>query len=513
MKKTRVRLSDLEKMSDEELRALANHTLKLKEANKARRVEYYYKNMHEGQVRMHKSTKRIRYIFAGNRQGKTSSGMIEFRALNMGDHPFKKCKVPIKSAIVLQDFENHCKNILEPKIKEWIDPKEIVGMERHQLGALKRIKWRSGSITDVYSHDQSLKVFEGSDYDLVWFDEPPPRKIWVAMWRACTDRGGSMYLTGTPLTSPWLYHEAMRIKDGNDPIAEMITYAAYSNASNIGDGDKELGMKRLEELASQYSNEERVARIEGGFVQLQGLIFKDWNQRHHLIKPFPIPHNWPIYESIDPHPHKPAAVAWIAVAPNGSKILIRAMYFEGVLDEIANQIILARQTLLDVKDGMKPYIVKTVIDNASSVPLWQRSNTDPTSRRVSVKQELENMIGPSSGGPRVEVAPKNVAGKIDLFKRWLHVKEREGRERPEFFVFDNEDAENFVKEIEGYVWDRKRSSDGDELKTRPVKKNDDLLDAVMQIALILGESQGHSNEVVEWASGFETYGVRGRRFK
>ena len=509
--KIKIKKSELAKLTDEQLRALANQTLKLKEANKARKIQMYFENAHAGQIQMHKSTKRIRYIFAGNRQGKTTSGIVELRCLCMGDHPYKKTKVPIKSAVVLQDFENHCKNVIEPKFKEWIDKKEIVKIERHQLGALKRITWSSGSTTDFYSADQNLKVFEGSDFDVVWVDEPCGRKIWVALWRGCTDRGGIMYLTGTPLTSPWLYKEAMRVRDNGDPLAEVIQYKAFSNAKNIGEGDKELGMKRLEELASQYSAEERVARIEGGFVQLQGLIFKDWSQPVHVRDSFPIPHNWPIYESIDPHPHKPWAVAYIAQAPNGAKILLRACYFDGVLDEIANQILLARSTLLDIKDGMRPNIVASVIDNASSVPTWQRSHTDPTARRISVKEELENMIGPRSGGPRIRVAPKNVAQKIDLFKRWLHVQDRGGAQRPDFYVFQNEDSDNFIGEIEGYVWDRKRTPDGDELKTKPRKKDDDLLDAVMQVALILGESSAGEADIIELAQGFETYGIRGRQ--
>jgi hypothetical protein len=73
-------------------------------------------------------------------------------------------------------------------------------------------------------------------------------------------------------------------------------------------------------------------------------------------------------------------------------------------------------------------------------------------------------------------------------KRWLHVKERGKKQRPDFFVFDTADNEGFIKEIENYVWDRYRNRQRDnELKPHPVKKNDDLLDSVMQVCITLGD--------------------------
>lgn len=504
-----LKLSELAKLSQEELVSLANQALQIKESRRAKRQDIYLKNAHEGQIEGHKDNHRILYIFAPNRMGKSSFGINEFAWSNIGNHPYRKCRVPIKSAIVLQDFENHCKNVIEAKFKEWVDPSQVLKVEKNQAQAMKKIFWKSGSVTDIYSHDQDLKVFESSDYDLVWFDEPPPRRIWTALWRSCTDRGGRMYLTGTPLASPWLYKEYNRVKNGSDPICRALLFKPYSNVKNLGEGNEALGRQRIDEWASQYTDEEKEARVNGGFIQLKGLVFKNWDQSKHLIKQFPIPPHWPIWESIDPHPHKAWAVTWTAIAPNGSKILLRACYFEGVIDDIANQILLARESLLEIKDGLRPKIVKCVIDNAASVPLWSKSHVDPTNRRVSVREELEKYIGPQAGGPRVTVAPKNVSSKIAIFQRWLQPRNRNGVIRPDFYVFSNEDAENFIDEIEGYVWDRKRKIDDNELKDKPVKKDDDILDTIMQVALILGDQDFQSEpEVIKLAAGFETYGIR-----
>ena len=149
----------------------------------------------------------------------------------------------------MQDFENAAKNILEVKLNEWCPKGEIEKLERNQIGAIRKIYFRNGSTIDVLSHDQDIKVFEGSDYDFAHFDEPPPRKIYTAVWRGLTDRGGIMFVTATPLSSPWMYNEYMKAVEG-DPLRWFVFVQTKDNAKNIGEGDVELGLKRIDEFAS-----------------------------------------------------------------------------------------------------------------------------------------------------------------------------------------------------------------------------------------------------------------------
>ena len=498
-------LRELESKSRDELLAIAQQVTQLQKAKKQRRLESYLETVNSIQLIFHKDANRIRLLIGGNRIGKSTCGTVELAWWNLGIHPFRKTKVPIKSAVVLQDFENHAKNVFEPKLKEWVPEHHIKKIERHQGGAIKKIIWSTGSTTDVYSHDQEMKVFEGSDYDLVYFDEPPPLNIFNAMWRSCTDRGGHMYMTGTPLASPWLYEKYQKVKSNPDGITSFIEGNTYVNAKNVGEGDEELGKKRIREMASQYSEEEQISRIGGGFIQLSGLIFKNWDRKLHVIDSFPWPHDWPIWESIDPHSQKDWAVSWIGLAQNGAKVLIHSEYIGGVVDEIANQILLIRHNL-GIKNNLSAKISRCLIDNAASVPLWQRSHTDITARRLSLREELENLIGPKAGGLRIEVCPKNVAQKIDIFKRWLHVKDRNGINRPDFFVFNKPENEGFIFEIENYVWDRYKNKNQEGLKAKPFKKNDDLLDTIMQVCLILKDGEDVMTEPMSAVGSFSTYG-------
>lgn len=474
---TKIKLSQLKSLPKEELLAIVNQTMKLKESKKSKTVEYYLENANDGQLSFHKAKHRIRLMFSGNRGGKSTAGCVETIMRAQGTHPFHKIRTPRKQLVVAMDFENHVKNTLEGKFQQWAPTGSIQRVEKNQNGAWKRIYWANGSTTDFASQDQDLKVFEGSDYDDCWVDEPCTQQIYNAIWRGLTDRGGSLWLTGTPITQPWLYNKLWLPAQNGSELIWAIAYSTELNATNIGEGDKELGLKRIGEFTSQLSDDEKAARLDGKFLQMQGLIFKEWNRAKHIIPSFHWPANWPIYESIDPHPQKPWAISWIGIAENGSAILLRSGLYEGVIETIAEQILIEREQL-EIQNDRKPRILHTIIDNYASVPMMQRSNTDPTAKRKSVRDELEAYIGP----PRVIVAPKNVRSKIELFRSMLHIGEED---ECKFYCFDIPENERFIYEIENYVWDTKRGGLMNGLKDTPRKIDDDILDSIMQVVLTL----------------------------
>lgn len=511
--KIRISRKQLEAMDQEQLFKFTNELQRLSAANANKRLDYYLENAHDAQMQFHKAPHRWRAFLAGNRVGKSLAGTVELIWRCLGIHPFQKCSVPIKCCVIAQDFENHVKNILEPKLLEWAPPGSIKKIERHQSGALKRVFWTTGSIIDYYSHDQDIKVFEGSDYDVAWADEPPPKKIHDAVWRGLTDRGGVLFITGTPLTEPWLYQEWQKSQNDPDGIRWSIFVDSYINAKNLGQGDEALGRKRVDEMAAMYDEDEREARINGKFIQLRGLVFKSWDRKLHLLDPFEWPREWPIIETIDPHPRKPWAIGWIGLAPNGARILLKSSKIEGVVDEVASEMILCRQNL-NIELNVRPRLTRCIIDNYASAPLMSRSNTDPTARRVSIREELNNLIGPpGAGGPTLEVAPKNISQKIETLKGWLAIKEwPDGSKRPTFYVFDNAENQIFVDEIENYIWDTYRGRIRTGFKDTPKKTNDDILDAVMQVGLTLGAETGQEYGVFNMTQRGGGHGTERSRF-
>lgn len=489
----KIKRSELKKLSKDELASLYKKLTEVEEGQKIRSLERYLETAHDKQKLFHKCHKRIRLFFGGNRSGKTTGGTVEDLWTSLGTHPFRKIRTPNKGLVVVTDFENAAKNILEPKFMQWAPPGAIVKTERNQNGAWRKLHLSSGSTIDILSHDQDIKVFEGADWDWAHFDEPPPQRIFNAVWRGLTDRGGMAWITATPIVEPWTYREVKKAEMGDD-LRWVIFVDMDDNVLNIGEGSLETGQKRIREFVDMLPEEERAARKSGQFLQLQGMIFKEWKPAHHLIEEFQWPSSWPIYETIDPHPQKPWAVAWIGVTPNNSKVLIRSGLFPGVIDDVAEQILYERAQI-KVQHDQKLPLRDTIIDNYASVPMMGRSFSDPTARRKSVREELEAFIGPNAGGPRIRVAPKNVKSKIEFFKQWLRIKILDNREISEFYAFNIPENERFVFEVENYTWDTKRGGLMNGLKDTPRKVDDDILDAIMQVALTL-PSDRETPEVV-----------------
>ncbi len=88
-------------------------------------------------------------------------------------------------------------------------------------------------------------------------------------------------------------------------------------------------------------------------------------------------------------------------------------------------------------------------------------------------------------GVTFKPAPKNVGEKISIFKSWLKVIPTKYGDRPRFMVFDVPENREFVREIEHYVWASQRGAKRALLKNTPEKDNDDILDTIMQLALVL----------------------------
>lgn len=409
--------------------------------------------------------------------GKTTGGTNEARWMSEGTHPYRSVPTfPNKGCIVVQDFSTHAKDIINKKIEEWFPPGLIVKTDTNQAGAIVFYELRTGSTIDVKSHEQDLKVFEGSDYDWVWFDEPPPQAIFKAVWRGLTDRRGIAWITATPITEPWvfdLYQKATAGQNAGIYWAKFVSI--HDNVKNIGGGDVEEGKIRIAEFLDALDPDEREAREKGHFLHMRGLIFKSWSRKDHLIDAFKWPAKWPVMISLDPHPRKPWALSFLGLSPGGYRFLLASYKIDGVVEDVAEFVLNAKNEI-ELDGQGSPRIHSCWIDNYASVESMVKRNT-------TIIEELNRLVG--SAIPRFKPAPKNVDEKINIFKSWLKVRDSKYGPRPGFMVFDVPENRDFIYEIEHYVWASQRGVRRQLLKNTPEKENDDILDTIMQLALVL----------------------------
>jgi hypothetical protein len=191
-------------------------------------------------------------------------------------------------------------------------------------------EWKTdtGWEIDIMTYDQDPKEFESANLGLIWCDEPPTQTIYKALI-ARLRRGGHMFITATPLKgSEWMYDEIILNQSSGAGSRVVIE-------SNMEDACKEHGVrghlehKHIEQIIANYTEDEKQARVYGKFQHLTGLVFKQFDPKIHVIKPFHInKRDFTVYHYLDPHPRTPDAGLWCAVDRKGNRFVIDEIFLK-----------------------------------------------------------------------------------------------------------------------------------------------------------------------------------------
>ena len=144
--------------------------------------------IHKKQVAFHKCAKRNRWVFGGNRSGKTECGAVEAIFMARGIHPYRKNRKDVFGWVVSLSREVQ-RDVAQSKImkylpKEWITEITMSSgrKDNPESGIIDQIKIKNvfGGISTIgfKSCDQGREKFQGSSLDFVWFDEEPPEDIY-----------------------------------------------------------------------------------------------------------------------------------------------------------------------------------------------------------------------------------------------------------------------------------------------------------------------------------------------
>jgi len=95
----------------------------------------------------------------------------------------------------------------------------------------------------------------------------------------------------------------------------------------------------IQRMITEYSDEDKQARVFGKFQHLTGLVFKKFTRNIHVIKPFHVTlRDFSVYERLDTHPRNPDACLWVAVDKLGRKYVIDELYGEFTTDELCYRV-------------------------------------------------------------------------------------------------------------------------------------------------------------------------------
>ena len=300
---------------------------------------------------------------------------------------------------------------------------------KNAFGGLSRIGFKSC--------DQGREKFQGVSLDFVWFDEEPPKDIYDECRMRVFDRCGDIFGTMTPLKGlTWVYDE-IELNCNDDPEV-WCEYMEWKD-------NPYLDKKEVKAMETVIPKSEQLSRRFGKFSSGEGLVYPEFDQNVHLIKPFDVPKEWYANISIDPGLANPTSCHFYAVDYDGV-IYVIDEHFE------------AGQNV--------DYHVRKIFEIADRLG-WHKDS----------KGRLHALID-SAANQRTLAAEKSVAELFcekgilvntdvnkDLYSGIQRIKSLFEQRPPRIYIFSN--CVNLIREIKSYWWGK-----GD----RPKKTDDHALD-------------------------------------
>ena len=417
---------------------------------------------HLKQLAFHMCNKKNRWVFGGNRSGKTECGAVETVWLARGIHPYRQNKKNVQIWVVSLSTQVQ-RDVAQEKVlsylsKSWI--KEIVMLsgrkDSPQNGVIDYITIKNifggESKIGFKSCDQGRDKFQGTSLDYVWFDEEPPEDIYKECRMRVLDRCGEIYGTMTPLKGlTWVYN-TIYLNEGND---EEVWCEFMEWADN-----PYLSQSEIKSLTATLSQSELEARRYGKFINSGGQVYSEFDESVNVIEPFNVPQEWYDNISIDPGLNNPLSAHWYAVDYDNNIYVIAEHYETNQTVEYhANKIkeICKRLNWHTASNGM----YSALIDSAAN----QRTLSSP---KNVCELFYDNGI---LVNPKVN---KDLYSGINRVKSYL--KNSNGVSK--LFIFKN--CPNMIREIKGYFWGNNDA---------PIKKDDHAMDDLRYYIMSRPENQ------------------------
>lgn len=418
---------------------------------------------HLKQIAFHQCKKRNRWVFGGNRSGKTECGAVETVWLTRGIHPYKQNKP--RDGWVVSLSQQVQRDVAQQKIlsylkKEWIEEIVMVSGKKSSAdqGVIDTIYIKNvfGSISKIgfKSCDQGREKFQGTSLDFIWFDEELPEDIYIECKMRVLDKCGEIFGTMTPLKGlTWVYN-TIYLNENND---QEVWYEQME-----WDDNPYLDKKEIANFSKNLSQDEINSRKYGNFSSGTGLVYNEFDERINVIDPFFVPFNWYDKISIDPGLHNPLSCHWYA-CDFDNNIYVIAEHYEKqkTVEYHANRIKEISSGLNWPKKNGK---LEAIIDSAAN-------------QRTLASEKSVTELFFDNGILTNPYVNKDLFSGINRVKSYFRNAEGERK----LFIFKN--CINLIREIKGYFWGNNDA---------PIKKDDHALDELRYYIMSRPENKNNS---------------------
>ena len=389
---------------------------------------------HEKQLAFHKCQKKNRWVFGGNRSGKTECGAVESIYMARGIHPYRENRKDTFGWVVSLSQQVQ-RDVAQAKILSYLNPRWIEDVimisgkkESPEYGVIDQIKIRNvfGGISTIgfKSCDQGREKFQGSSLDFVWFDEEPPKDVYDECRMCVLDRKGDIFGTMTPLKGLTFIHDEIYLNQAENP---EVWYEFMEWGDNPYLDKEEVNL-----LTQTLTNDQLDSRRYGRFRSESGLVYTEFDENIHVIEPRELPSEWQDTLSIDPGLNNPLSCHWYSVDYDGNVYVVEEHFEAGQTVEYhANRIKEISNRLGWKRDSSGR--IGAIIDSAAN------QKTLASTKSVT---ELFYEHG-IAVNPKVN---KDMFSGIQRVKQYLKVKDGQAK----LYVFKN--CVNLIRELKSYRW-------------------------------------------------------------
>lgn len=394
-------------------------------------------------------------LFQGsNRSGKTTWLIVSLICFLLGEFPWNKKKTrfttPCRARLFGEDWLHHIGQVLIPKLKEWCPRSALVKTKKNNQGIEYLWFFKNGSVLEIMTYEQATDQVEGWSGHIVAADEPMPRDKYIAAKRGLVDFNGIFIMSFTPLKEPWIYDELV-----TNPDPSIATFGV-----EIHD-NPHISKEAIHEFEKSLTEDEREARIKGKWLHLQGLVYKEFDPKIHLVRPFKVPTHYTGYAAVDTHPRTEQAVSFCAVSEAERVFNTHEVFRHGTPEDVADWLISHHHNVYKLTGGV-------LIDPSSQ---GDKNRGDSTYEIIASKLWKHQIP--------IELGSKDLDGGVLQVKRYL----MSPNNIPSLFFFDN--LERVRYELTHYIWGEWRKSENDKTsKQKPRDKDDHMLENIRRICLI-----------------------------
>lgn len=300
------------------------------QARRKSRLNNYNKDLvHQKQMLFHKCLKNNRWVFGGNRSGKTECGAVETVWLARGIHPYRKNRKNVFGWVVSLTQQVQ-RDVAQKKVLSYLSSADIVDAvmvsgRRDSLdnGVIDQLFVKNAlggvSVIGFKSCDQGREKFQGASLDFVWFDEEPPKDVYDECKMRLLDKCGCMFGTMTPLKGMTFIYDEIYLNSCNSPDV-------WYEFMEWGDNPY-LNPEEVKKMTESLPKDVLDSRRYGRFKAESGMVYPEFDEQKHVLEnPFPIPYDWQDVISIDPGLNNPLSCHFYAVDYDGNVYVVAESY-------------------------------------------------------------------------------------------------------------------------------------------------------------------------------------------